>query len=242
VGSIEQLQRALGVEFRDQRLLLTALTHRSFLNEVPEPGTGDNERLEFLGDALVDFVAASYLYRTLPEAHEGDLTALRSALVCERALASYASQLDLGRYLRLGRGEASGGGRFRSTILCNAFEALVGALVLDQGIEVAEAFVMRFLAPELVSVLDGRQIKDAKSMLQELTQRMWQLTPEYRTVGESGPDHDKLFVVAVSVGGDVWGTGEGHSKASAARQAAQQALDSLRAKDATDDADTLEGR
>lgn len=219
------LEAALDVQFDDPSVLLTALTHSSHLNEVSEPDTEDNERLEFLGDALVDFVAGEYLFRRLPEAQEGDLTALRAALVCESALAGYARQLDLGRYLRLGRGEEASGGRARPAILCNAFEALVGALYLDRGLPVTEAFVLGFFEPELASVLDQQRIKDSKSMFQELAQRTWQITPNYRTLAESGPDHDKRFVVAVSVMDEVWGVGEGRSKAVAAREAAGDALD-----------------
>jgi ribonuclease-3 len=232
-GTLAELESAFGVRFDDRGLLRTAVTHRSYLNEVAEPDSGDNERLEFLGDALLDFVAADFLYRLLPQAREGELTALRAALVCERALADYATDLELGRFLRLGRGEAAGGGRYRPAILCNAFEALVGALYLDQGYGAAEVFVMSFLEPELTDVLKGRRLKDAKSALQELTQRLWQVTPVYLTVDESGPDHQKQFVVAVKVGDDVLGTGEGGSKTMAARLAAQEALDRLRASDAS---------
>jgi ribonuclease-3 len=220
-----ELETALGVRFDDPGLLLTALTHSSYLNEVAQPDTGDNERLEFLGDALVDFVAGSFLYRRLPDAREGELTALRAALVCESALAVYGARLGLGRYLRLGRGEEASGGRERPAILCDTFEALVGALFLDRGLSEAEAFVMGFFEPELESVLSRQRIKDEKSLFQELAQRKWQITPQYRTLAESGPDHDKRFVVAVSVADEVWGIGEGRSKAVAAREAAHAALD-----------------
>jgi ribonuclease III len=221
---LEALETVVGRAFHDRRLLLTAVTHRSYLNEVEVPDSEDNERLEFLGDALVDFVAGDYLYRTLPAAREGELTALRSALVCESALATFARALDLGAYLRLGRGEAASGGRTRPAILCNTFEALVGALYLDGGFGAAEALVMAFFRAELPEVIAEQRMTDAKSRFQELAQRTWQITPHYRTVSESGPDHAKHFVVTVVLGEETWGVGEGSSKAIGARQAALHAL------------------
>lgn len=221
---LDALEAAIGVSFRDRRLLLAALTHRSHINEVERPDSDDNERLEFLGDALVDFVAAAYLYRLRTESREGDLTAIRAALVCERALARYARQLSLGRHIRLGRGEAASGGRDRPALLCDAFEALVGALYLDRGLAAARRLVMRFLECELESLLAEQQFKDAKSRFQEHAQHRWQITPHYETVAESGPDHAKHFEVRVHVASAVWGTGEGPSKSSAARRAAVAAL------------------
>jgi ribonuclease III len=224
------LEAALGVRFADPRLLLTAMTHRSYLNEAEQPDTEDNERLEFLGDALVDFIAADYLYRVLPASREGELTTLRSALVCEPKLAEFARRLDLGAYLRLGRGEAASGGRQRPAILCDGFEALVGALYLDQGFAIAETAVMGFFRPEVDALVARRGVKDAKSLFQELAQRVWQITPEYRTIAEHGPDHDKSFEVTVYLGDDAWGSGEGRSKADAARHAALRAVERLHAE------------
>jgi len=228
------LEAAIGVRFDERRHLRMALTHRSYLNEVDAPDVEDNERLEFLGDALVDFVAGDFLYRLLPEAREGELTALRSALVCEPALAAFARALDLGAFLRMGRGEFASGGQTRSTTLSNTFEALVGAIFLDQGFAAAERFVMGFLEPELAAVLDRQRYKDAKSRFQEYAQRTWQITPRYVTVAESGPDHEKVFVVEAQVGDTVWGHGEGRSKALAAQQAARMAIE--RVSGATDTA------
>jgi ribonuclease-3 len=221
---LEVLEAAIGHRFADPALLLSAVTHRSFLNEVDHPDSSDNERLEFLGDALIDFVAADHLFRRLPDAPEGELTALRAQLVCEPALAGFARRLDLGSHLRLGRGEDGSGGRERPAILCNAFEALVGAVYLDAGIATATTFVLGFLEGATRRVLAEESLKDAKSLFQELSQRAWQVTPAYLTVGESGPDHDKLFRVAVLVAGQEWGVGEGGSKAIAAQIAARQAL------------------
>lgn len=199
------LETAIGIAFRDRRLLRTALTHRSYLNEVAQADTADNERLEFLGDALVDFVAADHLYRHLPEAREGTLTTLRAALVRESALAGFARAIGLGGYLRLGRGEEASGGRTRPTLLCDAFEALVGAIYLDHGLAMVERFVVHFIEPELEAVLARAGDRDAKSLFQELAQRAWQTTPRYVTVSASGPDHAKSFVVQVLVGDTVWG-------------------------------------
>jgi ribonuclease III len=222
------LEAALGVRFVDRGLLLAAVTHRSYLNEVEAPDSGDNERLEFLGDALVDFVAADLLFRHQPEAREGEMTALRAALVCEPALAAFARRIGLGAYLRLGRGEAATGGRDRSGALGDAFEAVIGALYLDQGLPAVEAFVTACFLPELEALLARRRYKDAKSTFQELAQRAWQVTPEYRTAAESGPDHAKWFVVSVHLAGVEWGVGEGPSKAEAARVAAAAAIERMR--------------
>jgi ribonuclease-3 len=226
-ADLAELEAALGIRFADRALLRTAVTHRSYLNEVVDPTVADNERLEFLGDALVDFVAGDYLYRSLPDAREGELTALRAALVSAPALASFAARINLGRYLRLGRGEAASGGRERAAILGDAFEAVVGAVFLDRGLDETERLLMTFFGPELAAVRDSRRLKDAKSRLQELAQGRWQRTPHYETVDESGPDHDKRFVVRVLIGDEPWGTGEGRSKAVAARRAARMALDKV---------------
>jgi ribonuclease-3 len=228
---LDTVESALGFRFADRRLLRSALTHRSHLNEIVDEGHEDNERLEFLGDALLDFVAGVYLYRELPDAREGELTAIRAALVCEPALARYARSLDLGRHILLGRGEESSGGRDRSALLCDAFEAMVGALYLDQGLETASELLMRFLEPELEDVLREQRVKDAKSRFQEVIQHQLQITPHYVTIGESGPDHAKTFVVEVYVGDEAWGSGSGPSKARAARQAAIAALARLSAED-----------
>jgi ribonuclease-3 len=218
---------ALGLRFADLGLLKAALTHRSYLNEVEEPDSGDNERLEYLGDALVDFVAGEYLYHRLPAAREGDLTALRAALVCQGTLARFARRIGLGPHIRLGRGEEANGGRERDPILADAFEAVAGAVYLDQGFPAAEGMVVDLIGPELEAVLAERRQKDAKSRLQEITQRRQRITPEYETVGESGPDHDKRFTVEVRVGGVVLGRAEGRSKARAERRAAHSALEKL---------------
>ncbi len=225
MADIDQLQEELGFRFHNQILLLQALTHRSYLNENPDVPHSDNERLEFLGDALLDFVTAEYLYDHFPSLHEGELTSLRAALVRSSTLAHFARQIDLGKHLLLGRGEAAGGGRNRRSLLCAAFEALVGAVLLDQGLAEAQTFILRFVEPTLEHITANELNKDAKSELQELSQGRWQLTPAYRTVSENGPDHAKEFTVEVMIGDEVFGRGIGRNKQMAAQRAARQALD-----------------
>jgi ribonuclease-3 len=228
MSDIPIAEAALSLEFRNKALLQRALTHRSYLNENPDYPLDDNERLEFLGDAVLDFITAEYLYHRFPEMAEGRLTNLRSALVRTERLAHFAGMLNLGEFLFLGRGEEESGGRRRPAILCDAFEALVGAIYLDKGIEATQAFVHRLIEPSLEQILASDADKDAKSQLQEVAQSHYQLTPTYRTVKEQGPDHAKEFTVEALIGDRIYGVGEGFSKQSAAQAAAQQALEVLR--------------
>lgn len=221
-------EKILNLNFEDKTLLLRALTHRSYLNESPDFILEDNERLEFLGDAVLDFLTAEYLYHRFPEMREGELTSLRAALVRTEALARLARKIDLGRCLYLGHGEEAGGGRQRPAVLCGAFEALVGALYLDQGLPAIDTFIKPLLEPEIERILADDLDKDPKSLLQELSQAELEITPRYRTAGESGPDHAKEFVVEAVIGGRAYGQGVGRSKQAAARAAAQDALDKLR--------------
>lgn len=216
--------------FRDPSLLRRALTHRSFANEHPEEALEDNERLEFLGDAVLDFVVAAFLYRRFPEMREGRLTSLRAALVRTETLASLASEFGIDRELRLGRGEEESGGRSRSPNLCAAFEAVIGALYLDQGLDAVRAWVEPILAPAVDQVLRAELDKDARSLLQEWSQAHLGLTPVYRTVAAEGPDHAKAFTVQVSMGGQVYGEGSGRSKQAASQAAAEAALIRLAAE------------
>jgi ribonuclease III len=224
---ITQIEQALNLTFADKALLQRALTHRSYLNENPSYPLEDNERLEFLGDAILDFITGEYLYHHFPEMAEGYLTNLRSALVRTETLARFAGQLNLGEYIFMGKGEEDGGGRQRTAILCDAFEALIGALYLEQGLDAARQFVHRHIEPALVEILAANSHKDAKSRLQELAQSYYQLTPTYRTVKEEGPDHAKAFTVEARIGPKVYGSGVGLSKQAAAQAAAQQALEHL---------------
>ncbi len=225
--NVIDVENALNLSFADKTLLQRALTHRSYLNENPDHPLEDNERLEFLGDAILDFITGEYLYHHFPEMAEGQLTNLRSALVRTEKLAQFAIELNLGNYLFLGRGEEDNGGRERIAILCDAFEALIGALYLDQGIEATRQFVHKIIDPALDSTLAAATEKDAKSRLQEVAQSFYQVTPTYRTVQEQGPDHAKEFTVEAVINDKPYGRGTGFSKQTAAQAAAQQALDVL---------------
>ncbi|MFQ5812631.1 MAG: ribonuclease III [Anaerolineae bacterium] len=222
--NLSELEKTLRTNFNDKSLLQRALTHRSYLNENPDYPLSDNERLEFLGDAVLDFLTAKYLYNHFPEIAEGGLTSLRAALVKGETLARFAAALNLGPYLLLSHGEAESGGREREPILCAAFEALTGAILLDQGLQAAEEFTLRCIEPEVERILDQELYKDAKSMLQELAQGRLQITPTYRTVAERGPDHAKEFTIEVLIGDEAYGRGIGHSKQVAEQEAAKVAL------------------
>jgi ribonuclease-3 len=216
----------LGLYFDDPWLLRRALTHRSYINEHPE-ALEDNERLEFLGDAVLDFLVGAWLYNHFPEMSEGQLTRLRAALVGNDQLASFATQIQLGEFMLLGKGEDEGGGRMRSALLGCTFEALIGALFIDQSLEAVHEFFEPFLEEESQKILNGSGEQDVKSLLQEWSQSQGLGAPTYRTVGAFGPDHDKIFEVEVIIGGEVAGRGEGHSKQAAAKNAARAALGSI---------------
>lgn len=210
--------------FQDASLLARALTHRSYLNEHPELALEDNERLEFLGDAVLDFVVGAWLYNRFPELREGRLTSLRAALVNTETLAGFGLQIGLHQQLRLGKGEAESGGRARTSLLCNAFEALIGALYLDQGLEAVQALLYQLLPDEVERVMEEERDRDAKSILQEWSQAKHGLTPRYRTVHAEGPDHARQFTIEVHIGEHVVGRGVGPSKQIAAQAAASEAL------------------
>lgn len=220
----------LGIAFADIRLFQRALTHRSYLNEHPDLLLEDNERLEFLGDAVIDFLAAEWLYARLPDLQEGRLTRLRAALVRNEALAGYAAALGLGDMLLMGKGESDGGGRRRPRNLGGAYEAVIGALYLDQGMEAVRAFVHPRFAASLESLLKEDADKDARSRLQEWSQVALGLVPVYRQVEVVGPEHSPAFTVEVRIGETVHGIGGGHSKRAAAQAAARAALDALKQK------------
>lgn len=213
----------IGLRFTDWLLLSRAMTHRSYLNEHIE-ALEDNERLEFLGDAVLDFIVGAWLYNNCPEMAEGDLTRLRSALVYTEQLAAFARQIGLGQAMRLGRGEIASGGRDRSPILCDTFEALVGAIYLDSGIEAVRGFIFPLLEGSIETVLVNHRTEDPKSLFQEWAQAQGFSTPQYITRSMSGPDHSREFVVDVLVDGQVFGTGSGQSKQAATKSAAQDAL------------------
>ena len=232
---LEQFENSLGIIFRDKSLLTRALTHRSYLNENPDLPYLDNERLEFLGDAILDFVAAEFLYQRFPEMSEGDLTSLRAALVKGETLARFAHDIGLPQYLLMSHGEEAAHGRERPPLLAGAFEALIGALYLDQGFQAARELILRLLPNEAERVHHQRLDRDAKSMLQELSQGKLQVTPQYRLVETRGPDHAKEFTIDVVIKDKVYGQGTGRNKQTAEQEAARVALEALQAEISKED-------
>jgi ribonuclease-3 len=226
VESPLEFSRRLGLNFSDPLLLTRALTHRSFLNENPE-AIEDNERLEFLGDAVLDFLVGAWLYNRFPEMPEGNLTRLRSALVRTENLAEFANEISLGQVILLGRGESEGGGRERPALLCGAFEAFVGAIYLDRGIQTVKQFIAPMLERASIRILSGNQDRDPKSTLQEWAQSQGLGTPFYKTIAAYGPDHAKTFEVEVHINNNFFGRGTGNSKQTAAKAAAEYALRTL---------------
>jgi len=221
------LASRIGIAFRDPRLLRMALTHPSYINEASAPLNDDNQRLEFLGDAILDFVVGDWVFSRYPDAREGDLTSIRADIVRTSGLAQFAREINLGDHLLLGRGEQATGGAARAGNLCAAFEALVGAVYLDQGIETARGWIIAILERHASSIDQRRSSKDAKSQLQELAQARHHITPTYRIVGAEGPDHAKVFTAQVLIGDRAFGSGSGNSKQAAEAQAARAALAAL---------------
>lgn len=219
---MKELESKIGYTFKNKELIKKAVTHSSFANEVSKRD-GSNERLEFLGDAVLSIIISDYLYKNYNHLPEGELTKLRASLVCEKSLFGFSKQLQMGEFLMLGKGEVLTGGRERSSILADAFEAVLAAIYLDGGIEPATTFVMKFALNELLSDKKAA-FTDYKTMLQEIIQKNPDDKPIYILVGESGPDHDKKFMVEVSLNADIIGKGEGRSKKEAEQAAAAEAL------------------
>lgn len=222
---MKQLEEKLGYSFRDEALLVNALTHSSYANENREEGVPSNERLEFLGDSVLGFVTAKHLYAMSPSLPEGKMTRLRAELVCEHSLYGVGRELNLGEYLRMGHGEEKSGGRRRASILADATEAVIAAIFLDGGMEPAAEFIERMvLSPEAVK---AHHATDYKTELQELVQQKAGQVLKYLEAGESGPDHDKLFLAEVSLNGQTIGKGSGRTKKEAEQAAACKALERL---------------
>lgn len=216
-----KLEKKLGVSFQNKELLIRAFVHRSYLNEHPEEKLASNERLEFLGDAILEFLTSEFLYQKFPHFSEGELTNLRSKLVCDRSLAKIAQKLKLGDFLLLSRGEEESGGRENPSLLGNTFEAILGAIYLDQGLKA----VKKFLEAHLFSTIkEVKKYRDYKSDFQEIAQEKFKITPVYQTLEEAGPDHTKIFTVGVYLEKKLWGRGVGKSKQEAEQAAAQKAL------------------
>ena len=225
---VHELETQIGIAFGEKDLLERAFVHRSYLNEVDEGvEIADNERLEFLGDSVLGFVVSEMLFERFPDRQEGDLTTLRAALVRRETLARFAEQLALGDFLMLGHGEEESGGRTRPATLCATFEALLGAIYVDQGVDAVRGFALPMIGLELDKVERQALEKDAKSRLQEWVQDTFGRTPRYKTVASDGPDHDKTFTIQVSLGGVACGVGQGRSKQEAAQLAAAHALHRL---------------
>jgi ribonuclease-3 len=224
----EEFLQVSGLSFEDPSLLRRALTHRSYLNEHPD-AIEDNERLEYLGDAALDFITAAWIYNRFPEMNEGELTRLRSALVRTEQLAAFAQEIELGEALFLGKGEAITGGRKRQALLCGAFEALMGALYLDAGLDAVDRFMQSRLLQATQSAIDDERLLDARSQLQMWAQAKVGETPQYETISSHGPDHAREFVVQVKVGERITAHGIGKSKQEAAQSAAGAALEDIQA-------------
>lgn len=224
---MQALEVALGYRFQNPELLREALRHSSYANEHREGGAVSNERLEFLGDSVLGFVTAEFLFQRHPDAPEGELTRIRAKLVCEDSLYEVAQRLDLGRHLCLGHGEEAGGGRTRPSILADATEAVIAAVYLDGGIEAAGALIHRILLTDAAEARVVRKRRDYKTALQELVQRRPAQALYYQLTGETGPDHAKTFTITVTLNGKVIGTGQGRSKKEAEQMAARDALEHL---------------
>lgn len=228
--SPQSFTRRLALPIQGTHLVGRALTHRSFLNEHPE-AMEDNERLEFLGDAVLDFAVGAWLYNHFPEMSEGEMTRLRAALVSTERLGAFGAQIEIGRALRMGHGEEESGGRTRGAMLCNAFEAVVGAIYLDSGIAAVQSFLDPLLNQGVSEIRNGQGDRDPKSLLQEWVQAGGGEAPVYRIVAESGPDHSKYFEVEVVVDGRPVARGAGRSKQAASKIAAREALETLQSNE-----------
>ena len=217
-----ELEKKAGYQFHDRRLLERAMTHKSYINEAHMEKYESNERLEFLGDAVLELVTSEFLFQDEAKFPEGELTRMRASIVCEPALAFCARQLDLGRYLRLGKGEEATGGRNRDSLTSDALEALIGAIYMDGGFTNAKEFIHKVVLSDLES---KKLFFDSKTILQEVVQaRFRDQRVTYRLMGEEGPDHDKSFRTAVCIGDEIYGTGTGHTKKRAEQEAAYHAL------------------
>jgi len=224
MNELTKFEKEIEINFNDKKLLKRVFIHRSYINEHRSAGLEHNERLEFLGDAVLELVITEYIYLNY-DRPEGEMTSWRSALVKGESLSKEAKKIKIDNYLCVSRGEAKNIGKARDLILANAFEALIGAIYLDQGYKIVSDFIIKNIAYKLDEIISGAEYIDAKSKLQELSQEKFSLTPTYETVSETGPDHNKKFVVLVKIGNKIVGKGEGNSKQKAQIMAAGQALE-----------------
>ena len=228
MSKLDEFEKEIGYQFSNQGLLRQALTHSSYAHEHHMKPLSDNERLEFLGDAVLEVVSSEFLYQNYPDYPEGNLTKTRASLVCEPTLAFCTEEIHLGDYLFLGKGEDMGGGRKRKSILSDALEAVIGAIYLDGGFANAKEFVLKFI---LTDIEHKQLFYDSKTILQELVQGRCDKQLHYRLVREEGPDHDKCFITEALIGDEVIGQGQGHTKKAAEQEAAYHALLELKKKD-----------
>ena len=225
----QKLFSKLNISFKEQNLVDQVFTHRSYLNEAKKQ-LSSNERLEFLGDSILSFLVSEYLYNNYPELPEGELTNLRSSIVKTKTLALAAEELDLGNYLFLSKGEEEGDGRKNHSLLADTFEALLGAVYLSSGLNNVKSIITSFLLPKLTKIIEGKEYKDAKSSFQELVQDIYRVSPNYKVLEETGPDHSKQFTVGVYVNDTLFGKGQGKSKQEAEQVAAHVALEKCNRK------------
>lgn len=227
-SQLKQLSEKMGIAFEDVSLLHKALTHTSYANEFKMYTVEHNERLEFLGDAILDAVISDELFRRYPSLPEGELTKARATIVCEGSLADSAHTIGIGQYLLLGRGENASGGRERASILADAFEAIIGAIYIDSGLESCRKFVLKYLGTDLDKINLGHYSRDYKTLLQEVVQKKPDQHIQYSLLNETGPDHNKEFTISVAINDETFGIGIGKSKKDAEQKAARQALTKLR--------------
>jgi len=227
IEKLKELEEVIGYKFNDRGYLFLALTHSSFANEKRSENLKSNERLEFLGDSVLSIITSDYIYRNHPELPEGEMTKTRAAIVCEASLMMCANKIRLGEYLFLGRGEENTGGRTRTSILSDAFEALIGAIYLDGGISAAGEFIKRTMKDILLNINSKAVFYDYKTQFQEIVQKKSDEKIRYRILDEKGPDHDKVFTAQLLVGDRPCGTGTGRTKKEAEQNAAKDALDKM---------------
>jgi ribonuclease III len=226
----KKIEKKLGLEFKDEELLKNALTHRSYLNENRGEGLENNERLEFLGDAVLELIISANLYTKFPNKTEGELTSIRSAIVRTESLAEESRRLKIGEHILMSKGEEDSGGKDKDFILANTYEALLGAIYLDLGFEECKEFVKRTALKKLPRVISQELFIDPKTKIQELVQAKYKVTPTYKVLKEDGPDHDKSFTVALEIGEKIMARGSGLSKQKAEEEAAQKGIDKLEKK------------
>lgn len=225
IEKLSQLEEKIGLSFKNKELMIQAMAHRSYLNENPDFKLQNNERLEFLGDAVLEIIVTEYLYNNYPDKQEGDLTNWRAALVNAKMLSQVSRKIDLSNFLLLSKGESQDGGKARQYILADAFEALIGAIYLDLGYDACSEFIGKYVIDELPQIIEKGLFRDAKSTLQEQAQDRMGATPTYKVLEESGPDHLKHFIVGVFLNNGLVAEGEGSSKQEAEERAAKKALE-----------------